>query len=121
MGKDHSNYYRVQFTAYAELDGDQVDIAGFQTAYALNNIPQITIWPTVGRDPANDKEAEAVKKFLDARQYATLRVFAKFETEMDNPASDDPGFPYDEDVLIFEGYLMGVTYRMSRSPSIAAA
>lgn len=117
MGKDHTNYYRVKFTAYAELNDERVDIAGFKATYGLDEIPTITIWPTVGRDPANDKEAEAVKKFLEAIEYTPLKVYAKFETELDNPESGEPGFPYDEDTLIFEGFLMGVTYESSRSPT----
>ena len=116
MGKDHTNYYRVKYTAYAELDGEKVDIVGFQAKYELDRIPTIKVWPTIGRDPSNDKEAEAVSKFLDADQYTPLKVYANFETEMDNPEEDEPGFPYGEDVLIFDGYLMGSDYTTSRSP-----
>ena len=117
MGKDHSNYYYVKFTAYAELDGEKVDIAGVETTYALNKIPTVVVRPTLGRDPSNDKEAGAVSKFLKAKQYTSLKVYAKFETELDSPDGNaDPGFPYNKDVLLFDGYVMGLDYVTSRSP-----
>ena len=123
MGKDHTNYYHVKWSAYAELDDEEVDITGFEVTYALDEIPTIKIWPTVGRDPMNDKEAEAVKKFLDAPQYTSLKVYVRGETELDSPdGEENPGFPYatsddEEGTLVFDGYLMGSGYVSTRSPA----
>ena len=115
-GKDHTNYYYVRFSAYAELAGEQIDIAGMSISYALNSIPTAQIYLTVGREPENNKEAKAVDKLLAAQPFTSIKVYAKFETTKDNP-SDDPGFPIGKDVLLFDGYITGVTYKTSRSPA----
>lgn len=115
-GKDHTDYYYVRFSAYAELNGERIDIAGLLVDYALNQIPTASIYPTVGREPENNKEAKAVDKLLAAQPFTPIKIFAKFETDKDNP-SDDPGFPIDEDVLLFDGYITGVVYQTSRNPA----
>jgi hypothetical protein len=115
-GKDHSDYYYVRFSAYAELQGEQIDIAGVSISYTLNQIPMATIYPTVGREPQNNKEAKAVDKLLAAQPFTPVKIYAKFETDKDNP-SDEPGFPIDEDTLLFDGYITGVTYQTTRSPA----
>ena len=120
MPKDHTNYYHVKCSAYAKLGGEEVDITGFEAVYELNQVPSIKIFPTVGKDPSSGKEAEAVSKFLAATQYTELQVFAKFETELDNPESGDPGFPYDTDVKIFDGYVLGCSYVAATAGGVGA-
>ena len=115
-GKDHTDYYYVRFSAYAELKGEQIDIAGMHISYTLNQIPMATIFPTVGREPQNNKEAKAVDKLLAAQPFTPVKLYAKFETDKDNP-SDEPGFPIDKDVLLFDGYITGITYQTMRSPA----
>ena len=116
--KDHTDYYYVKFSAYAELDGEQIDITGMDVAYALNSIPTAQIYPTVGREPQNNKEAKAVEALLAAQPFTPIKLYATFDTDKDN-ASDDPGFPYgtDDPVLLFDGFITGVTYQSTRSPA----
>lgn len=114
--KDHVDFYYVRFSAYAELRGQEIDIAGFTVSYALDEIPTAQIFPTVGREPINNTEARAVEALLEAQPFTPIKIFAKFETEKDNPG-DEPGFPYNEDVLVFDGYITGVAYRSSRNPA----
>lgn len=115
-GKDHTDYYYVRFSAYAEVGGEEIDITGLDITYALNLIPSASIFPTVGREPTNNKEAKAVDVLLAAQPFTPVKIYAKFETEKDS-ASDDPGFPYDKDVLLFDGYITGVTYQSTRNPA----
>ena len=115
-GKDHVEYYYVRCRAYAELQGTQIDITGYEITYALNSIPIAQIFPTVGREPINNKEAKAVDALLNAQPFTPVKIYSKFETDKDSPA-DDPGFPYDEDVLVFDGYITGVTYQSTRNPA----
>lgn len=115
-GKDHTDYYHVKFSAYAELKGERIDIAGMSVTYMLDDIPTAEIYPTVGREPVNNKEAMAVDKLLAAQPFTPIKLYAKFESSKDNP-SDDPGFPYDADTLLFDGYVTGVTYKTSRNPA----
>lgn len=115
-GKDHVDFYRVKFTARAEVSGEEIDISGFDISYAINEIPTATIYPTVGREPQDNKEAKAVDVLLSAQPFTPVKIFATFETEQDSPA-DEPGFPYDEEVLLFDGYITGVTYQSTRNPA----
>lgn len=115
-GKDHTDYFYVKFSAYALLGGEQIDIAGMTVTYGLDSIPTAEIYPTVGREPRNNIEARAVEKLLAAQPFTTLSLYAKFETDNDSP-SDLPGFPYNKDVLLFDGYISGVTYDTSRNPA----
>lgn len=114
--KDHVDFYYVRFSARADLNGQDVDVAGFSINYALDMIPTAEIYPTVGREPVNNKEARAVEALLEAQPFTPVKIYAKFETEKDNPG-DDPGFPYDEDVLLFDGYITGITYQSTRNPA----
>ena len=111
------NYYYVRCSAYAELDGEKLDITGFEITYELDEIPTVQIRPTVGREPRSNKEAKAVEAFLKATEYTELKVYAKFETKQDNPDADAKGFPYDTDILVFDGYFMGISYQSTRSPA----
>ena len=117
MAKNRDNYYYVRCSAYAELDGKQLDITGFEVEYKLDSIPTVRLFPTVGREPRSNKEAKAVDAFLKASEYTKLKVYAKFETKQDNPDASDAGFPYDKDVLVFDGYFMGISYQSTRSPA----
>jgi len=117
VAKNRDNYYYVRCSAYAELGGKQLDIMGFEIEYKLDSIPTVKLFPTVGREPRSNKEAKAVDAFLKASEYTTLKVYAKFETKQDNPDANDAGFLYDKDVLVFDGYFMGISYRSTRSPA----
>jgi len=121
VAKDHESYYRVRFSAYAELNGEELDIFGFEVRYVLDEIPQARIFPTVGREPTSGKEAQAVQAFLNAVPYTPLKVYVKMETEIDNPDEANPGFPYNEDVLVFDGYFAGVGYQSMRTPAGGSA
>lgn len=115
---DQRNYYYVKWSAYAEINDERVDIARLRVGYQLDDIPYAEFSPVVGRDPANGKEAKALDTLLDAAPFSTVKIYIKGETEVDSPqGTDSPGFPYDEDVLVFDGYYQGVRYVSSRSPS----
>ena len=115
-GKDHVDFYYVKFSARAELQGEEIDITGFDIDYALNKIPVATIYPTVGREPTNNKEAKAVEALLDAQPFTPIKIYATFETDKDSP-SDEKGFPYGSETLLFDGYITGITYQSNRSPA----
>jgi len=114
----NKNYYRVRWSAYAEINDERVDIAQFRITYALDSIPQAEFSPVVGRDPSTGKEAKALETILDAQPFSSVRIYVKGETEEDSPqAPGRPGFPFDEDVKIFEGYYQGVRYSSGRNPT----
>lgn len=116
--RDHVDYYYVRWSAYAVIDGERVNIAGFDVTYALDNIPMATIYPTIGREPQSGKEAKAVAAFLQARPYVPVEIYVKGETRQDSPRGRDfPGFPYNQDVLVFTGFYQGIGYRSMRSPA----
>jgi hypothetical protein len=116
-GKDHADYYYVKWSAYAELDGAEQPISGLRIEYKLDTLPSAQILLTVGREPTSNKEAGTVEAFLQAKPYTKVKIYIKGETEMDSPkGSSDPGFPYNEDVMVFDGYLQGLTYRSRRTP-----
>lgn len=116
MAKDHADYYYVRWSAKAEIDGTEVPIAWLEVHYTINELPEAQLGLTVGRDPMSGEEAAAVDIFLKARPYTNVKIYIKGETEMDSPQSD-PGFPFDEDVLVFDGYLEGVNYQSRRTPA----
>jgi len=107
------NYYHVKWSAYADLDGTRIEISNFEIEYALDEIPTARFNPVVGRDGRTGKEAESVDALLNAAPYTPIKIYVKGETEEDSP-QDEPGFPYDEDTLIFDGYYQGVTYTSQR-------
>ena len=110
------NYYYVKWSAYAEINDERVDIAEFSITYQLDQIPKAVFFPVVGRDPRTGKAADALEMLLDAQPFSSVRIYVKGETEEDSPeAPSEPGFPYDEDVKIFEGYYQGVSYRSGRT------
>ena len=84
-GKDHVDYYYVKFSARAELKGEEIDITGFDITYGVNSIPTATIYPTIGREPTNNKEAKAVEVLLKAQPFTSVKIYATFETDKDNP------------------------------------
>lgn len=110
------NYFYVKWSAYAEINDERVDISHFDITYALDQIPQAHFSPVVGRDPRTGEEAKALEALLDAVPYSSVRIYVKGETEEDSPeAPGEPGFPYDTDIKIFEGYYQGVRYVSGRS------
>lgn len=115
-GKDHVDYYYVKFSARAELQNEEIDITGFEIRYGLNMIPMATIYPTVGREPQNNKEAHAVQALLAAQPFTPVKIYATFETDKDNPGEAE-GFPHNSETLLFDGYITGVTYQSNRSPA----
>jgi hypothetical protein len=71
----------------------------------------------VGREPGNNQEAKAADAFLKAKPYTSVKIYIKGETEMDSPlGKEEPGFPFDEDVMIFDGFLESVGYATRRTP-----
>lgn len=118
MAKDHVDYYYVRWSAYVLIDGRKIDIAGFSLRYWLNQIPELQFYPTIGVDPVNQKEANAVEALLDARPYTRIELYVKGETEADSPVGPGwAGFPYNQFVRIFDGYYQGVGYQSQRSPA----
>lgn len=118
MAKDHVDYYYVKWSAYATLGGSRIDIAGFKLNYDLDKIPEATIFPTVGTEPRSQTEAKAVEALLETQPYMPVEIFVEGETEMDSPqGSEEPGFPYNEPVKVFEGFYQGVGYQSNRSPA----
>jgi len=112
------NYYHVKWSAYAEINDERVDISQFEITYQLDQIPQAIFFPVVGRDPRSGKVAKALETLLDAQPFSSVRIYMKGETEEDSPeAPAEPGFPYGENVKIFEGYYQGVSYRSGRTPA----
>lgn len=109
-------YYHVRWSAYAELDGGRVDISFLRATYALDVIPMITFSPVVGRNASSGEEADGVEQLLNAAPNTPIKVYIKGETEEDSPqGSGTPGFQYNTDVLIFDGYYQGVNYHSLRS------
>ena len=118
MAKDHVDYYYVKWSAYATLGGSRIDIASFKLNYALDKIPEATIFPTVGIEPRSKTEAKAVKALLETEPYTPVEIFVRGETAMDSPqGSQTPGFPYNDDVMVFKGFYQGVGYQAQRSPA----
>ena len=66
MGEQQRSYYYVKWSAYAEINGERVDIARLNVIYKLDYIPKAEFSPVVGRDPIAGKEAKARKTLLDA-------------------------------------------------------
>jgi hypothetical protein len=100
------------------LGGQKIDIASFNITYALDAIPQATITPTVGREPRSGSEANAVEALLDAAPFTPIQIFIKGETTEDSPRGQEfPGFVYDEEMKVFDGYYQGVSYRSQRNPA----
>ncbi|HSN70706.1 MAG TPA: hypothetical protein VLT59_04320 [Steroidobacteraceae bacterium] len=106
----------MKWSARAELLGEEVPVLSINVAYALDTLPTASLVLAVGREPTSNEEAKAVEAFLDARPYSSVKIYIKGETEMDSPR-DDPGFPFDEEVMIFDGYLEGVAYETRRTPA----
>jgi hypothetical protein len=47
-----------------------------------------------------------------------VKVYINGETDMDSPlGKEEPGFPFNEDVMIFDGFLEGVSYQSERTPA----
>ena len=122
--RDHADYYYVRWSAYATIDKRQgdppvhVDIAGFSIDYTLDQIPEATILPTIGREPRSGKEAKAVDAFLQARPYTLVEIFLKGETAQDSPrGAPFPGFLYNTDMKVFSGFYQGMSYGSMRSPA----
>jgi len=115
LAKDHVDYYRVRWSAYAMLGGNKIAIAGFKLNFNLDEIPEATIFPTVGRTPTG-LEAKAVDALLNTQPYTPIEIFVKGETEMDSPqGKQTPGFPYNDDVKVFRGFYQGVGYQSLKS------
>lgn len=116
MAKDHADYYYVKWSARAELNGEELPIVSLSVTYALDSLPSAALVIAIGREPTSGQEAKAAEAFLDAQPYSSVKIYIKGETEMDSPR-DEPGFPFDEDVMIFDGYLEGVAYETRRTPA----
>lgn len=117
MAKDHADYYYVKWSARAELDGEELPIVAIDITYAVDTLPTAHLALAVGREPNNNEEAKAADAFLQARPYTNVKVYIKGETELDSPVgTEEPGFPFDEDVLVFDGFLEGVGYESRRTP-----
>jgi hypothetical protein len=100
-----SNYYRVKWSGYAEVGGERIEIAQLVITYALDSIPMASFTPVVGRNPRTGEEQKAIDSLLDAEPYVEVKIYVKGETEEDSPqGKDTPGFKYDEDQLVFDGY-----------------
>ena len=109
------NYYYVKWSGYAEIEGTRVDILSFEITYELNEIPTATFFPVVGRDAQTGEEAEGIDALINAKPYTPIKIYMTGETELDSPqAPDEPGFPYGEDTLVFDGVFQGVRYRSTR-------
>jgi hypothetical protein len=72
--------------------------------------------PVVGRDPRSGTEQKAIDTLLDAEPYVEVKIYVKGETQEDSPQSE-PGFEYDTDILVFEGFYQGVRYMSAQSPA----
>jgi len=111
-----TNYYHVRWSAHAELDGQRIDISFLQAVYMLDAIPTITFSPVVGVNASSGEDAGGVEQLLNAAPFTPIKVYIKGETDEDGPqGSGTPGFKYNTDVLIFDGYFTGVTYQSLRS------
>lgn len=116
--KGHVDYYYVRWSAYAELDGEEVPVIAVNTTYMVDSLPTARLVLAVGREPTNEEEAKAADMFLKAKPYTNVKIYIKGETDTDSPVgSEEPGFPFDEDVLIFDGFLEGIGYSSGRSPA----
>ena len=116
--RDHVDYYYVRWSAYATISGKRVDIAGFEVVYELDNIPTAVIFPTIGREPRSGREAKAVLTFLQAFPYTPVEIYFRGDTQQDSPKGKAaPGFPYNEDVKVFEGFYQGIGYESMLSPA----
>ena len=113
-----SNYYRVKWSGYAEIGGERIEIAQLVITYALDSVPLAAFTPVVGRDPRTGEEQNAIDSLLDAEPYIEVKIYVKGETEEDSPqGSGTPGFKYDEDMLVFDGYYQGVRYVSGMNPA----
>lgn len=117
MALDHSNYYHVGWSAYAVINNERVDIAGFNIRYELDAIPQATIYPVVGREPSTDREARSFQVILNAQPYSRVQIYINADPLAGDSPSDTPGFLYRTDQLVFDGYYIGVGYEESRNPA----
>ena len=117
-GRDHADYYYVKWAARATLNGEEHPVVGLTVTYELNKLPTLSLTLAVGREPTSNEEAKAATAFLEARPYSRVKVYITGETDLDSPVgTEEPGFPFGTEVMIFDGFLEGVTYRSRRSPA----
>jgi len=116
VARDHADYYYVKWSARAELLGEEIPIVSLSVTYALDSLPTAALVLAIGREPTSNQEAKAAEAFLDAQPYSPVKIYITGETDMDSPRSE-PGFPFDEEVMIFDGYLEGVGYESRRTPA----
>jgi hypothetical protein len=106
--------FRVNWSAYATVDGERTDISQFEVSYLLDQVPMAKFTPTVGRDPVKNKKGKGIDIISDALPFTPVEIFMRGDVasgKADSPRGTSfPGFPLGQDVKIFEGFYTQAGY-----------
>ncbi len=102
------SYYR--FSAWAVIDGQTVDVVGFQVDFELNSIPRAAVRLPLGRSTKDNSAAAIHSLAASLTEQRPVQVWLNFEpADSSDPGVRALGIPEGE-FKIFDGFTAGGSY-----------
>ena len=112
-----SNFYRVDFRAYAKVDGIKVPISFFNIGYRVDAIPDAYIEMALGREGVSGSISTAQGLVSKLKPFSTLEIYVNTTFEKGRAAASSPGLVSGIDIRVFDGYVHLPSYERSNSLS----